>query len=63
MLFYSLSLAILSIASLALFDTEKPEEITRNKISKFLKDFVVRFGNSKVQFFILFVLTLFFYID
>lgn len=61
--FFSLSLGILSVASLGLFAPNKPEDTMPNKISKLLKDFVVRFGNSKVQFFCLFVLTLFFYID
>lgn len=60
---FCISLAILSVASLALFEPNKPEDTTQNKISKLIKDFVVRFGNSKVQFFCLFVLTLFFYID
>lgn len=60
---FSLSLGILSVASLALFAPNKPEDTTQNKISKLLKDFVVRFGSSKVQFFCLFVLTMFFYID
>lgn len=61
--FFSLGLGILSVASLALFAPNKPEDTTQNKISKVLKDFVVRFGSSKVQFFCLFVLTLFFYVD
>ncbi len=61
--FFSLSLAALSVTSLTLFDPNKPEDTTKNRISKLLKDFVVRFGSSKVQFFCLFVLTLFFYID
>lgn len=61
--FFSLGLGILSVASLALFAPNKPEDTTQNKISKLLKDFVVRFGSSKVQFFCLFVLTMFFYID
>ena len=61
--FYSMSLGVLSIASLALFSPDKPEDITQNIISKLIKDFVVRFGNSKIQFFSLFILTLFFYID
>lgn len=61
--FFSLSVGILSVGSLALFAPNKPEDITQNKFSKLLKDFVVRFGNSKVQFFCLFILTLFFYVD
>lgn len=61
--FFSLGLGVLSVASLALFAPNKPEDTTQNKISKLLKDFVVRFGSSKVQFFCLFVLTLFFYVD
>ncbi|HMK18190.1 MAG TPA: ATP-binding protein [Chitinophagaceae bacterium] len=61
--FFSLTLGVLSVASLALFSPNKPEDITVNKISRLLKDFVVRFGSSKVQFFCLFVLTMFFYID
>lgn len=61
--FFSLSLGILSVASLALFEPNKPEESNQNKASKLIKDFVVRFGGSKVQFFSLFVLTLFFYTD
>jgi len=61
--FFSLSLGVLSVASLALFAPNKPEDTTQNKISRLLKDFVVRFGSSKVQFFCLFVLTMFFYID
>jgi hypothetical protein len=61
--FYTLAHGVLSVASLALFAPNKPEYTPQNKISKLLKDFVVRFGNSKVQFFSLFVLTLFFYVD
>lgn len=61
--FFSLTLGILSVASLALFAPNNPEDTTQNKISKLLKDFVTRFGSSKVQFFCLFVLTMFFYID
>ncbi len=61
--FFSLGLGILSVAALALFAPNKPEDNTQNKISKLIKDFVVRFGSSKVQFFCLFVLTMFFYID
>ena len=55
MFFFSLAFGILSVGSLALFDP--------NKISKLIKDFVVRFGSSRVQFFCLFVLTIFFYLD
>lgn len=61
--FFSLGLGVFAVASLALFAPNKPEATTQNKISKLLKDFVVRFGSSKVQFFCLFVLTMFFYID
>ena len=61
--FFTLSHGVLSVASLALFAPNKPEDTTQNKISKLIKDFVVRFGSSKVQFFCLFVLTLFFYVD
>ena len=61
--FFSFGLGILSVASLALFSPNNPEDTTQNKISKLLKDFVTRFGGSKVQFFCLFILTMFFYID
>jgi len=61
--FFSFTLGILSVISLGLFAPNKPEDTFQNKISKLIKDFVVSFGNSKVQFFCLFVLTLFFYID
>jgi len=61
--FFSLTLGILSVVSLVLFTPNKPEETLVNKISKLIKDFVVKFGSSKVQFFCLFVLTLFFYTD
>lgn len=61
--FFSLGLGILSVASLVLFAPNKPEDTTQNKIAKLIKDFVTRFGSSKVQFFCLFVLTMFFYID
>ncbi len=60
---FSLILGILSIASLALFNPNKPIENKQNKISKMIKDFVTRFGSSKVQFFCLFILAMFFYID
>jgi hypothetical protein len=60
---FSFSLAVISVISLAFFDPQKPEDNTQNKISKLLKDFVVKFGNSKIQFFCVFVLTLFFYVD
>jgi len=61
--FFSLVLGILSVAALIMFAPNEPEDSTQNKISKLFKDFVVRFGSSKVQFFCLFFLTLFFYID
>ncbi len=59
----TLGFCVLSVLSLALFAPKKSEDALQNKISRLLKDFVVRFGSSKVQFFCLFVLTLFFYID
>ena len=61
--YFSLLFGIMSIVSLALFDPQKPENNTQNIFSKNIKNFVVRFGNSKVQFFCVFILTLFFYIE
>lgn len=61
--FFIFSLSVISVFSLALFAPDKSEDAPQNKISRLLKDFVVRFGNSKVQFFSLFILTLFFYVD
>jgi hypothetical protein len=61
--FFSLGFGGLAVTSLALFAPNEPEDTTQNKIAKVIKDFVVRFGSSKVQFFCLFVLTIFFYID
>jgi hypothetical protein len=60
---FSLTLGVLSVISLAMFDPNKSEDNAQNKISKLFKDFVTRFGNSKVQFFCLFILTIFFYVD
>lgn len=63
MFYFSLIIGILALASLALFEPDKPDELLKNRFSRIIKDFVVRFGNSKVQFFIVFVLTLFFYVE
>ncbi len=61
--FFSFTCGILSVLSLVLLDSDQPDECNRNKIAKLIKDFVTRFGSSKVQFFCLFVLTAFFYLD
>jgi hypothetical protein len=57
------SLAILSLASLALFDPDAPPHLRRNIISRLLKDFTTRFGSSKSQYFLLLILSMLFYVD
>lgn len=59
--FYVLSIGLLSVGSIVLFDPAGSPDNNKNIISKLIKDFVVTFGNSKVLFFILFNLTLLFY--
>jgi hypothetical protein len=61
--YFIIILGVLSIISLFLFNPLKSEETTQNKFSKVIKDLVVKFGSSKIQFFCVFVLTLFFYVD
>ena len=61
--FYVLAIGLLSVGSIVLFDPIGSPDNKKNIISRFIKDFVVTFGNSKVLFFILFMLTLLFYVD
>lgn len=60
--FYTIIIAIFSLTSLLFYNPEYDETILSNRISKALKDFVVRFGNSKILFSLLLFLTLVFYV-
>jgi len=61
--FFVLTIGLLSILSIVLFEPIGSPDSLKNTISKFLKDFVVKFGNSKVLFFMLFIMTILFYVD
>jgi len=56
-------MGISAVASLALLNPTSPEDSTRNKWAKALKQIATSFGNSRVQFFVAFVLALLFYVD
>lgn len=59
---YLLIISLMALVSLIIFDPESSEEKFLNKVSLIFKDFVGRFGNSKVIFALLFILTLVFYV-
>lgn len=60
--FYLLTVAVMALFSLLIFNPAANIDKTSNKISFILKDLVGRFGSSKIIFSILFFLTLTFYV-
>jgi hypothetical protein len=61
--FYVIIIGTLSVISIILFEPNAAPELIKNSISRWLKDFVTKFGNSKILFFLLFIITLLFYVD
>lgn len=57
------SLASLSLLSLALFSPDDPPNSSKSISSKLLKDFTTRFGSSKSQYFLLLIVSMIFYVD
>lgn len=62
-LYYCLSQFLLAMISLLLLDDTQTEEHFKNRISFYTKTICTYFGNSKVLYFALFVVTLITYID
>lgn len=63
LIWYAVILVIASLVSMFLFNPNKPEGSFENTISKTLKEMCIMFGNSKMQFFILFIFISIFYMD
>lgn len=61
--YYILILALISLASILLYNLKKSEESKINIIATYLKKFAITFGSGKFLFFILFFLTLIFYVN
>ncbi|MBL4803928.1 MAG: ATP-binding protein [Alphaproteobacteria bacterium] len=64
-IFYSYNLVLLfsSFTALFLLDSDKSEKSFENTLSSILKKFAVHFGNAKVLYGGLFILTMLFYVD
>jgi len=60
---YNVLLLICSLAALLLLNSDSSGDSPRNKVSNYLKQFSTKFGNGKFLFWMLFFLTLVFYID
>ena len=60
---YNLALLIISLSSLLLVDEAKTRASIQNRAALHLKRFSTYFGQGRFLFFVLFVLTLFFYVD
>jgi hypothetical protein len=61
--FYNFLLLITSLLSLLLINSQKSSASLQNRISILLKQFSTSFGNGQFLYFILFFLTILFYID
>jgi hypothetical protein len=61
--FYNLFLLFCSLAALLLLSSEKSPDCIQNRVSKHLKRIATFFGNGRFLFCVLFLLTLFFYVD
>ena len=61
--FYNLLLLLCSLAALLLLSSEKSPSCLQNLVSKHLKRVATFFGNGRVLYCILFLLTLLFYVD
>jgi uncharacterized protein len=60
---YNLLLLLTSLAALLLVDGEKASFSLQNRIASYLKEFSTSWGNGRFLFFLLFFLTLVFYVD
>ncbi|MCX6828586.1 MAG: DUF87 domain-containing protein [candidate division Zixibacteria bacterium] len=60
---YNLLLLLTSLVALLLLDDNKSSAAMQNRVSSTLKRFSVFFGNGRFLFFVLFFLTLLFYVD
>ena len=60
---YNLAMALASLTSLMLLDGEKSSEVLRNRLSYHLNNLATTFGNGRLLYFALFILTLLFYVD
>ena len=60
---YNLAMALTSLMSLILLDGEQSSGALRNKLSYHLNNIAARFGNGRLLYFALFILTLLFYVD
>lgn len=60
---YNVLLVITSLSALLLVDDNKSVDDFQNKLAMYLKRFSVRFGNGKFLFYVLFILSLLFYVD
>ena len=61
--FYNLLMALAALVALLLLDSEKSRDVLQNKISFHLKEFAATFGNGRLLYFALFILTMLFYVD
>lgn len=61
--FYNALLLFIALLSLLLLDDNKSSSSLQNRTSFYLKQLATYFGNGKLLFFLLFILTMLFYID
>ncbi|MDE0401420.1 MAG: DUF87 domain-containing protein [Candidatus Poribacteria bacterium] len=60
---YNLAMALTSLMSLILLDGEQSSGAFRNRLSYHLNNVATHFGNGRLLYFALFILTLLFYVD
>jgi hypothetical protein len=60
---YNLFFALISLVALLLLDKNKSSDSIQNRVSDVLKRFCTFFGNGRLLYFTLFILTLLFYVD
>ena len=60
---YNLLMALAALLALLLLDSEKSSAILQNRVSYHLKGFATTFGNGRLLYFALFILTMLFYVD
>lgn len=60
---YNLVMAIAALLALLLLDSDKSSSNLQNRVSYHLKNFATTFGNGRLLYYALFILTLLFYVD
>ncbi|MEM7122451.1 MAG: DUF87 domain-containing protein [Pseudomonadota bacterium] len=60
---YNLLMAAAALVALLLLDNEKSTASPQNRVSNYLRGFATTFGNGRLLYFALFILTMLFYVD